>query len=131
MLLGMFAVAMTAQQCAGKADLPRDLSGWGRSSEGLDTRHATLLTPRKGRIETRVTIRKAGIFGVAIDREGWIDMAPAGGKALRMLSEARGPRCSGIRKIVRYRLKPGTYRVTVGRLGAERARMMLVRGERR
>ena len=43
-----------------------------------------------------------------------------------MASESRGPACSTIRKIVRYKLRPGTYRVTVNRLKASRARLMLV-----
>lgn len=128
MILSVMALAMAAQPCTKSAELPRELSGWARAGEGLDTRHATLLSPRGGRIETRVTIRKAGIFGIAIDREGWIDVAPARGKPLRMASENRGPRCSGIRKIVRYRLRPGAYRVTVARLDSKQVRLMLVHG---
>ncbi|MES2989070.1 MAG: hypothetical protein V4808_14300 [Pseudomonadota bacterium] len=126
--MSVLMLAMAAQPCAKPVDLPRELSGWARAGEGLDTRHATLLNPRGGTIETRVTIRKAGVFGIAIDREGWIDVAPAGAKPLRMVSENRGPRCSGIRKIVRYRLQPGTYRVTVAKLDGKRTRLMLVHG---
>jgi hypothetical protein len=131
MLLGMLALALAAPQCNGRADLPRGLSGWSRTGQGLDTRHATSLEAHGGRIETRVTIRKAGVFGIAIDREGWIDVAPMRGRKLRMASESRGPRCSGIRKIVRYRLRPGEYRVSVGKLDAKRARLMLVHGAAR
>ncbi|RYD50793.1 MAG: hypothetical protein EOP60_11155 [Sphingomonadales bacterium] len=122
---------MATPQCARQVNLPAGLAAWSRSREGLGTRHATVLKPRDGRIETRVTIRKAGIFGIAIGREGWIDVAPAGGKALRMVSENRGPRCSGIRKIVRYRLRPGEYRVTVTRMKGEPVRVMLVHGSAR
>lgn len=128
MMMSVLALAIAAQPCPKSVDLPRELSGWTRTAAGLDTRHATLLVPRGGRIETQVTIRKAGIFGIAIDREGWIDVAPPRGKPLRMASESRGPRCSGIRKIVRYRLQPGEYRVTVAKLDAKRVRLMLVRG---
>lgn len=127
MLLSALVLAMAAPQCPRQTELPPGLSGWSRTGQGLDTRHSTTLPARGGRIETRVTIRKAGMFGIAIDREGWIDVAPARGKALRMASENRGPRCSGIRKIVRYRLRPGEYRVSVGKLDAKRARLMLVR----
>ena len=136
MILTALAMAMTVQGAALRCRsydtrLPRPLAGWTRNGAGLDTGHAVTLPVRRGSIETRVTIRKAGMFGVAIDRDGWIDVAPAGGRALRMASESRGPRCSTIRKIVRYRLRPGTYRVTVGRLRVERARLMLVHGEAR
>ena len=48
-----------------------------------------------------------------------------------MVSENRGPRCSTIRKIVRFRLQPGAYRVTVDRVQGRRVRMMLVRGQAR
>ena len=131
MILTLLALAMAAPQCAAKSELPRGLSNWSRLGQGLDTRHATLLRARGGRTEARVTIRKAGLFGIAIDREGWIDVAPARGKPLRMASENQGPRCSGIRKIVRYRLRPGAYRVTVARLGGDRAKLMLVHGTAR
>lgn len=124
MFLSVLALALAAPPCT----LPRELAGWTRAGEGLDTRHATLLQPRAGRIEAMVTIRKAGMFGIALDQPGWVDIAPAKGKPLRMVSENRGPRCSGIRKIVRYRLQPGAYRVTVAKLDARRARLMLVRG---
>jgi hypothetical protein len=127
-LLSLVAMALAAQQCARTPDLPRELAAWARAGEGVDTRHATVLSPRAGRIETRVTIRKAGVFGIAIDRQGWIDVAPARGKPLRMVSESQGPRCSGIRKIVRFRLRPGDYRIRVGKLTGERVRLMLVHG---
>ena len=124
MFLSVTALALAAQHCT----LPRELAGWTRAGKGLHTRHATLFEPKAGQIETMVTIRKAGVFGIALDREGWIDVAPVKGRALRMVSQNRGPRCSTIRKIVRYRLQPGAYRVTVARLDAKRARLMLVHG---
>ena len=124
MFLSVLALAMAAPPCT----LPRELAGWTRASEGLDTRHATLLDPKAGRIETMVTIRKAGVFGIALDREGWIDISAVKGKKLRMVSQNRGPRCSTIRKIVRYRLQPGAYLVTVAKLDAKRVRLMLVHG---
>jgi hypothetical protein len=131
-LLTLFALAMAAPQCTRQnSGLPRGLSGWARGGEGLDTRHATMLDPSGGRIETRVTIRKAGVFGIAIDREGWIDVTPAKGKPLRMVSENRGSRCSGIRKIVRFKLQPGDYRVRVAKLGKARVKLMLVHANAR
>ncbi|WP_066800082.1 hypothetical protein [Sphingomonas soli] len=126
MLLSVLALALAAPPCT----LPRELAGWSRTGQGLDTRHATTRAPRGGRVETQVTIRKAGTFGIAINGDGWIDVAPERGKPLRMVAENRGPRCSGISKIVRYRLQPGTYRVTISKLGERRARVMLVHGAR-
>lgn len=131
MILTAFAMTLAipeAQRCRSyDTSLPRPLAGWRRDGRGLDTGHAVTLPARGGAIETRITIRKAGIVGIAIDREGWIDAYPAarGGKALRMASESRGPRCSTIRKIIHYRMRPGTYRVTVNRLKGNRAKLML------
>jgi hypothetical protein len=131
MIFTVLVLAMASPQCARQADLPHGLSGWGRTEAGPDTRHATILKPKAGAIETRVKIRKDGIFGIALDQDGWIDVAPDRGKALHMVSENRGPRCSGIRKIVRFRLRAGEYRVTVNRLKASQARLMLVHGTAR
>jgi hypothetical protein len=128
MLLSVIALTMAVAPCT-RAELPRSLAGWTNNGRTLDTRHAVTLAPRGGRIETALRIRTEGVFGIALDRDGWIDIAPSGGRKLRMVSENRGPRCSGIRKIVRYRLKPGSYRVSVGRLQGPRAKLMLVRGE--
>lgn len=106
--------------------LPRGFAGWMRDGRGLDTGHAVTLPARGGTVETRITIRKPGMVGIAIDQDGWIDAFPSAGKrALRMASERRGPRCSTIRKILYYRMRPGTYRVTVNRLKGGRAKLML------
>jgi hypothetical protein len=109
------------------ARLPRPLAGWTRSGAGLDTGHAVILPVRRGQASTSVRIRRAGSFGIAVDQPGWIDISRQRGRPLAMTSEARGPICSTVRKIVRYRLSPGVYRVTVARLRADRARLMLVR----
>lgn len=128
MILTALALAAATQGRCTALDtrLPRPLAGWTRDGKGLDTRHAVTLPVRSGTLETRITIRKAGLVGIAIDREGWIDAFPATGRRpLRMTSERRGPRCSTIHKILTYRMRPGTYRVTVNRLKGGRAKLML------
>jgi hypothetical protein len=132
MILTALALTMAVQGAVqGKCTaldtrLPRPLYGWTRDGKGLDTGHAVTLPARKGAIEARITIRKAGIVGIAIDQDGWIDAFPAKGtKALNMASERKGPRCSTIHKILYYRMRPGTYRVTVNRLKGARAKLML------
>jgi hypothetical protein len=126
MLSILVGLALTVPQCT---ELPRALAGWERSGDGLDTRHATLLAAKNGTAETRVTIRKAGSFGIATDQPGWIDVARGSGRPLRMESRASGPACAKIQKIVYYRLQPGTYRVTIGKLQKPRVKLMLVRGD--
>ncbi|MGK6353619.1 hypothetical protein ACMGDH_00160 [Sphingomonas sp. DT-207] len=85
------------------------------------------LPARTGSASTSVRIRKAGTYGIAIDQAGWVDVTPGRGKPIKSVADGRGPTCSTIRKIVRYRLQPGTYRIAVSRLKGNRARMMLVR----
>ncbi|MDV3459343.1 hypothetical protein RZN05_20280 [Sphingomonas sp. HF-S4] len=131
MLLTAFALhaAVAQQQCRTlDARLPVALRGWKVSGSGLDTGHTvTLNAGRDKALRTSVTIRRAGTYGIALDQAGWIDVAPARGKPLESVAHGHGPECSTIRKIVRYKLRPGTYRVDVTRLKAARARLMLVR----
>ncbi|MEI9927147.1 MAG: hypothetical protein WDN44_04775 [Sphingomonas sp.] len=128
MIIAMLALAAAAPACGTlDARLPRDLAGWTRAGTTLDTGHAVTLAAGRGKAaETRVTIRKAGLFGIAADQQAWIDVYPArGARAFEMASESKGPYCSTIRKIVRYRLRPGTYRVTATKLTAPRVKLML------
>lgn len=132
MILIAFALAAAAAPCKTyDTSLPRDLAGWTRLGRTLDTGHAVLLPGRRKAAETSVTIRKGGTFGIAVDQQAWVDVYRGRGKPLAMASESRGPACSTIRKIVRYKLAPGTYRVTVTNMTADRARLMLVHQETR
>lgn len=128
MLILIAGLAMTVPQCT---ELPRALAGWERSGDGLDTRHATTIAARNGGAETQVTIRKAGIFGIAADQPGWIDLRRGNGRPLRMAARAPGPACAKIDKIVYYQLQPGTYRVTIGKLRKPQVKLMLVYGDRK
>ncbi|WP_010543884.1 hypothetical protein [Sphingomonas elodea] len=127
MLILAAGLMLTVPPCT---DLPRNLSGWEHTAGGLDTRHATLVVARNGAAETRVTIRKAGTFGIAADQPGWIDVARGTGKPLRVALRGPGVACAKIEKIVYYQLQPGTYRVTMGKLQAPQVKLMLVYGAR-
>ncbi len=126
LLVALALVTAVPQGCrAYDARLPRPLSGWTRNGRGLDTRHSATFAVTRGKVETRITIRKAGLVGIAADQDGWIDAFAGRGGAMKMARESRGPRCSTIRKIVYYRMRPGTYRVTVNRLKGNRVKLML------
>ncbi|AQR75280.1 hypothetical protein [Sphingomonas sp. LM7] len=129
MLLTALALTIAVPQCRTyDVRLPAPLAGWTRTAGALDTGGAvTLHAGRDGALSTTVRIRKAGTYGIALSEPGWIDLAPARGKALESVAHGHGPECTTIRKIVRYKLRPGTYRVTVNKLKATRARLMLVR----
>lgn len=79
-----------------------------------------------GTNEVGFRIDTAGIYGIALDQPGWIDVAPEGGAALASVQHGHGPECSTIRKIVRFDLKPGAYRLTLTKLTRPRAKVMLV-----
>ncbi|WP_256731500.1 hypothetical protein [Sphingomonas sp. dw_22] len=131
MFLTALALTMAAPCRIYDTALPRPLAGWMRLGRTLDTgRAVTLAAGRDKAAATNVRIRKAGVFGIAVDQDGWVDLYQGRGKALKMASESRGPACSTIRKVIRYRLKPGTYRVEVRQLQAPRVKLMLVAGER-
>jgi len=127
MFVTALALTLAAPACkAFDTVLPRPLSGWTRAGRVLDTGHAVTLARSGDSIRTTMRIRKAGTFGIALSEAGWIDVAPLRGKPLESVAHGHGPDCSTIRKIVRYKLRPGTYRVTVNKLKATRARLMLV-----
>lgn len=126
MILSALLLAASAPCAKVDAQIPRDLSGWSRTGKGLDTGHSVTLTGAKGTAETRVTIRKAGTFAIALDQQAWVDVYPAKGKPLRMAYQSGGPGCTSIRKIVRYRLEPGAYRVVASKLSSDRVKLMLV-----
>jgi hypothetical protein len=132
MFLTALALTMAAPCRTYDTALPQPLAGWKRLGSTLDTGRAVTLAAGRGKtVETSLRIRKAGVFGIAVDQDGWVDLYKGRGKALEMASESRGPACSTIRKIIRYRLKPGTYRGEVRQLKAARVKLMLVAGDRR
>ncbi len=127
------------------ASLPTGLLGWvkpgdefvpGKAVE-LDTIDAAALKglpagskPGKAAM-IGFKVETAGIYGVALDQAGWIDVLPGtgGGAALASVKHGHGPECSTIRKIVRFDLKPGLYRLYVSGLPGAKVKAMLVAGE--
>jgi hypothetical protein len=76
-------------------------------------------------------VETVGRYGVALDQRGWIDLLPGatGGEALKTVAHGHGPECSTIRKIVRFDLRPGVYRLYLTGLGKPEAKVMLVAGD--
>lgn len=108
-------------------NLPAPLSGWTMTHAGLMLGHAGTLAARAGGAATDFTIATAGTYGIALDQGGWIDVAPKGGKPLTSVKHGHGPDCSTIKKIVRFDLQPGTYTLTLAKLTAPTAKVMLVK----
>jgi hypothetical protein len=141
---GQTAPADAATACkATDAALPPALAGWNAAQDRLapgravlvDTVDAATLTDlpaghRPGRAATvSFTVASAGTYGIALDQGGWIDVAPAaGGAPLASASHGHGPACSSIRKIVRFQLTPGNWRLALTGLAGAQARVMLIAG---
>src|SRR5687767_4306461 len=52
---------------------------------------------------------ESGVYGVALNQPGWIDVRAGGWEQewLESVAHGHGPKCSTIRKIVRFRLENG------------------------
>jgi len=145
LLLQTAPAAQTTACKATDASLPTGLLGWvkpgdeftpGKAVE-LDTIDGAALKglpagskPGKAAM-IGFRIESAGNYGVAIDQGGWIDVLPGteGGTALESVKHGHGPDCSTIRKIVRFDLKPGVYRLYISGLSTPKVKAMLVAGE--
>lgn len=84
-----------------------------------------------GAVMIGFTVETAGRYGVALDQRGWIDVVPgaSGGEPLKSVAHGHGPACSTIRKIVRFDLQPGPYRLYLTGLDKPAAKVMLVAPE--
>lgn len=143
MFIPALLLLQTATSCtATDAGLPASLSGWTTQADAFGVNQAVTLeagdiaklpgvpggaTPG-GAVMIGFRIATAGRYGVALDQRGWIDVLPgvAGGEALKSVVHSHGPDCSSIRKIVRFDLTPGMYRLYLTGLPNASARVMLV-----
>jgi hypothetical protein len=142
LLLQAAPAAQTIACKTSDASLPTALAGWSVPGDELTPGKAVMLDTvdsvslkglpagsKPGRAATiAFRIATAGTYGIALDQPGWIDLLPgtSGGSALESVEHGHGPACSTIRKIVRFRLTPGVYRLYVSSLGKPQAKVMLV-----
>ncbi len=57
-----------------------------------------------------LTVQEAGNYRVALGGRAWVDLVDTG-RALSSSAHGHGPKCTGIRKMVDYTLKPGRYTI--------------------
>lgn len=67
---------------------------------------------------------RPGTYRIALGTPAWIDVVRAG-QALPSLAHGHGPACSGIRKIVDFRLQPGRYVIQLSGGGAAVAPILI------
>lgn len=143
MLIPALLLLQASTTCAATdAALPANLSGWTAQADGFGINRAVTLDAGDvaklpgvpagakpgGAAMIGFRIETAGRYGVALDQRGWIDVVPgvAGGEVLKSEAHGHGPDCSSIRKIVRYDLEPGIYRLYLTGLETPSAKVMLV-----
>ncbi|HET6527011.1 hypothetical protein [Sphingopyxis sp.] len=74
----------------------------------------------------RFSVAEEGLWRVALSTGAWVDVVKDG-KASTSVAHGRGPPCTGIRKMVDYRLAPGTYALQVAANGSETMTLMVAR----
>ncbi|MDF2493199.1 homogentisate 1,2-dioxygenase [Sphingomonas sp.] len=57
-----------------------------------------------------LTVQDSGTYRVALGGRAWVDLVQEGG-ALPSTAHSHGPKCTGIRKMVDFTLKPGRYTI--------------------
>lgn len=74
----------------------------------------------------RFTIASAGTYRVAIGSGAWLDVVAAAA-SLESVGHGHGPNCSGIRKMVDFALKPGSYVLQIAGNGEAHLPVLIAR----
>lgn len=82
---------------------------------GGSVSHGGLLTIR---------VARAGTYRIAIDSAAWLDVV-AGGKLVDSVNHGRGPACTGIRKMVDFRLEAGDALLQIAGNGKSSIRVIV------
>ena len=73
----------------------------------------------------RFSIARAGVYQVGLSHGAWIDVV-RGGKALASVAHGHGPLCTGLRKIVDFRLARGSYVLQLAAMPEATIKVMVV-----
>ncbi|MEG3087090.1 hypothetical protein [Sphingomonas sp. PB4P5] len=71
------------------------------------------------------SIARAGVYQLGLSNGAWIDVVRRG-KALKSVAHGHGPLCTGLRKIVDFRLARGTYRLQLAAMPEATTKVMVV-----
>src|SRR3546814_5095624 len=74
-----------------------------------------------------IEIATAGTYRVALSEGAWVDMV-RDGTSLPSVAHGHGPRCSGIHKIVDFKLAPGRYALQLSAMQTPQVRVLIARG---
>lgn len=71
-----------------------------------------------------IRIARAGTYRIGIDSGAWLDVI-ADGKSLESANHGRGPACTGIHKMVDFKLEPGRYLLQIAGNGTPRIKVIV------
>ncbi|MBS0473881.1 MAG: hypothetical protein JSR28_01880 [Proteobacteria bacterium] len=74
----------------------------------------------------RIDVAQAGTYRVALGSAAWVDLV-RGGKAAVSINHGHGPDCTGIRKMVDYKLQRGRYSLQVAANGEPAVTVLVAR----
>jgi len=114
--------------CVAPADLSATpLAAWaGADATEFAVGKPVTLALESGAASRTLTIETAGRYGVAAGSKVWIDLN-ANGTTQTSVEHGHGPACSGIRKVVWFDLKPGTYDLALSKGETASVRVLVVR----
>ena len=67
-----------------------------------------------------------GTYRIALSGKAWIDVLHAG-KSLASVAHAHGPKCTGVRKMVDFKLAPGNYTLQLSGADADSITLLVAR----
>ena len=67
------------------------------------------------------------IYGVAVGASGWVDVVQSG-QIIHSVAGEAGPTCTGIHKIIYFKLQRGAYTVEISNSRVRQVRMLLIQG---
>ncbi|UVO52031.1 homogentisate 1,2-dioxygenase [Sphingomonas sp. SUN019] len=73
-----------------------------------------------------VSIVTAGTYRLALGGAAWVDLVQDG-KAVASSAHDHGPKCTGVRKMVDFKLTPGTYAIQLSGSATPSLALMLVK----
>ncbi|MEG3123222.1 hypothetical protein [Sphingomonas sp. GB1N7] len=71
------------------------------------------------------TVAKAGVYQIGLASGAWVDVV-SGGAALASVGHGHGPICTGLRKIVDFKLSPGRYTLQLSGIKTPTIKVMIV-----
>jgi hypothetical protein len=142
--LALALMIATPQACpSAPATLPAGLNGW-RVTERAPTIGKAFIVRGQDPARVRglstsdvarggaaalvpIQIDRDGTYRIALSDGAWVDVT-AGTRTLDAISHSHGPACSGIHKIVDFRLQRGRYALHLSGMKAPSVRVMIVQG---